>query len=82
MLVLGFALAGAGTAVVLIGLFSDSGRFVGWHIGTHTALITGVVAAAAIIAGIRLVQWAAVRGVKNAWAQRKFDRRAKEARND
>lgn len=78
MLPLGFVLAAAGTAALLIGLFSDSGRFVGWHIGTHTALVIGVAAAVAVIAGVRLVRWATVRGVKNALAQRKLDKRAKK----
>lgn len=82
MLALGLVLAAAGAAAVLIGLFSDSGRFIGWHIGTHSAVIIGAVAAAAIIAGIRLVRWAAVRGVRNAWAQRKADKRAKQAHDD
>ena len=82
MLALGFVLAGVGAAILLIGLFSDSGRFVGWHIGSHTGLVLGAVAAVAIITGIRLIRWGAVRGVKNAWAQRKFDKREKEARND
>jgi len=82
MLALGFVLAGGGVAALLIGLFSDNGRFVGWHIGTDTALIIGALAAVAMIAGVRLIRWAAVRGVKNAWAQRRFDKRAKEARND
>lgn len=82
MLALGFVLAGVGAAILLIGLFSDSGRFVGWHIGSHTGLVLGAVAAVALIAGIRLIRWGAVRGVKNAWAQRKVEKRAKEARHD
>jgi len=82
MLVLGFVLTGVGAAILLIGLFSDSGRFIGWHIGSHTGLILGAVAGAAIIAGIRLIRWGAVRGVKNAWAQRKLDKREKHARTD
>lgn len=82
MLALGFVFAGAGATIALIGLFSDNGRFVGWHIGTHPALILGIVAAALLIAGVRLIRWGTVRGVKNAWAQRKFDKRAKEAHVD
>ena len=82
MLAVGFVLAGVGAAILSIGLFSDSGRFIGWHIGSHTGLILGALAAVALIAGVRLIRWGAVRGVKNAWAQRKFDKRAKEARHD
>ena len=82
MLALGLVFVGAGAAVILIGVFSDSGRFIGWHIGTHTALLLGVVGAVAAVAGVQLVRWAAVRGVKNAWAQRKFEKRAKDARTD
>lgn len=82
MLALGFVLAGAGAAVILIGLFSDSGRFIGWHIGTHTALLLGAVGAVAVVAGVQLVRWAAVRSVRNAWTQRKFDKRAKKARDE
>lgn len=82
MLALGLVLAGAGAAILLIGLFSDSGRFIGWHIGSHTGLVLGAVAAVALIAGIRLIQWGAVRGVKNAWAQRKFERRERRAHRD
>ncbi|BBH17704.1 hypothetical protein Back2_19910 [Nocardioides baekrokdamisoli] len=82
MIALGFVLAVGGAAALLIGLFSDSGRFVGWHIGTHTALVIGAAAAVAIIAGVRLVRWAAVRGVKNAMAQRKSEKQAKRAQKD
>jgi hypothetical protein len=82
MLALGFVLAGVGAAILLIGFFSDSGRFIGWHIGSHTGLLLGAVAAVALVAGIRLIRWGAVRGVKNAWAQRKFERREKRAQRD
>ena len=82
MLALGFVLAVGGAVALLVGFVSTSGQFIGWHIGTHTALIIGAVAGAAILLGIRLMRWAAVRGVKNAWAQRRFEKRAKEAHDD
>ena len=82
MLPVGLLLAAAGVATVLIGLFSDNGRFIGWHIGTHSALVIGIVSAAAFMIGLRLVRHGAVRGVKNAVAQRRFEKRAREARED
>jgi hypothetical protein len=82
MLALGFILAGAGAAVLLIGLFSHSGEFIGWNIGTHPALLIGAFATVAMLVGVRLIRYGAVRGLKNAWAQRKFEKRAREARED